>query len=87
MAIQGKTPSSLAELKKLVDSVDDGEGGLEFQWLDWVYNFLTARKAYHKKQQMKKKMMMRVASEYLSQDELEEIERQAEALVEKEAGE
>jgi hypothetical protein len=80
MPQNGKTPSTLAELAKLVDSVDDGEGGLEYQWLTWTYNFLTSRKAYHKKQQLKKKMMMKVASEHLSEDELAEIEAQAERL-------
>ena len=76
----GKVPSSLTELAKLADSVDDGEGSLEWQWLVWTYNFLTSRKAYHKKQQLKRKMMMKVASEHLSEDELQAIEDQAEKL-------
>lgn len=76
--MNGKAPSSLSELKKLVDSVDDGENGLEYQWLLYIFNSLTSRKLYHKKQQIKRKMMMKVASEMLSPDELAEIETQAE---------
>lgn len=76
----GKAPSTLSELKKLIDSVDDGENGLEFQWLQYTYNQLTSRKLYHKKQQVKRKLMMQIASEALSQDELESIDKQAEDL-------
>ena len=78
--MNGKVPSSLAELAKLVDSVDDGENSLNWQWLTWTYNFLTSRKAYHKKQQLKRKMMMKVASETLSADELQAIDDQVEKL-------
>lgn len=83
MPQEGKVPTTLVELRKLVDSMDDGEGSPEFRWLEWVYNHLAARKAYHKKQQLKRKMMMKVASEHLTQDELDAIERQADDLVDK----
>jgi hypothetical protein len=80
----GKAPSNLAELKKLIDSVDDGQNDLTFQWLNYTYEQLLARKTYHKKQQLKRKLMMKVASELLSQDELEAIDTQADTLAEKE---
>ena len=83
MAIQGKAPSSLLELKKLIDSVDDGENSLEQQWLQYIYDTLTARKTYHKKQQLKRKLMFQVASEHLSEDELQSIDKQAEDIVDK----
>jgi hypothetical protein len=79
----GKAPSSLAELKKLVDSVDDGENSQEFLWLQYTYEQLLARKTYHRKQQLKRKLMMKVASEHLSVDELASIDVQAEDLAEK----
>lgn len=81
--MQEKAPSGLTELKKLVDSMDDGEGSLEFKWLEYTYNTLLARKTYHKKQQLKRKLMMQVASEHLSQDELDSIDKQAEDISEK----
>lgn len=84
MDTNGKAPSSLHELKKLVDSVDDGENSLEFRWLAYVYEQLLARKMYHKKQQVKRKMMMQAASNLLAPDEIEEIDKQAEALAGKE---
>ena len=83
MNTNGKAPSSLSELKKLVDAVDDGQNDLTFQWLEYVYDSLLARKTYHKKQQLKRKLMMKVASEHLSPDELESIDIQAEDLAEK----
>jgi hypothetical protein len=77
----GKAPSSLSELKKLVDSVDDGdEGNLTFQWLQYIHDSLTARKLYHKKQQIKRKLLFQTATEMLQQDELDAIDKQAEDL-------
>lgn len=83
----GKVPSSLTELKKLIDSVDDGENGLEYRWLTYIHDTLLARKTYHKKQQLKRKMMTKIASELLSQDELDSIDTQADELAGKEVGE
>lgn len=80
----GKAPSSLQELKKLVDSVDDGENGLEYRWLQYTYEQLLARKTYHKKQQLKRKLMMQAATDLLAPDELEALDVQAESLAEKE---
>jgi hypothetical protein len=74
----GKAPSSLSELKKLIDSVDDGENALEFQWLTYIYDSLLARKTYHKKQQVKRKLLMQVATQLLSEDERASIDVQAE---------
>lgn len=79
----GRAPSSLAELKKLVDSVDDGENGLEFQWLAYIYEQLVARKTYHKKQQIKRKMLMQAASDLLGEDEVASVDAQAEDLANK----
>ena len=83
MTTNGKAPSSLLELKKLIDSVDDGENSLEQQWLQYIYDTLVARKTYHKKQQLKRKLMFQVASEHLSEDELQSIDKQAEDIVDK----
>lgn len=80
----GQAPSSLLELKKLIDSVDDGENDLNFRWLTYTYDQLLARKTYHKKQQLKRKLMMQAATELLAQDEVEAIETQAEQLAEQE---
>jgi hypothetical protein len=74
----GRAPSSLDELRKLIDSVDDGENSLEFQWLGYTYNMLLSRKMYHKKQQVKKNLMLRAARTLLAPDEIASIDRQAE---------
>lgn len=76
----GKVPSTLSELKKLIDSVDDGTNDATFQWLSYTYDQLTARKLYHKKQQIKRKIMIQTASELLSRDELDAVDKQAEDL-------
>lgn len=84
MMTTGKAPSTLNELRKLIDSTDDGENGLIQQWLQYTYDSLYARKMYHKKQQIKRRMIMKVASELLSDDERESIDTQAEGLAERE---
>lgn len=76
----GKAPSSLSELRKLIDSVDDGTNDQTFQWLMYVYDSLTARKLYHKKQQVKRKILFQTATQMLSRDELDAVDRQAEDL-------
>lgn len=81
--MNGKAPSSLTELRKLIDSTDDGESGLIQQWLQYTHDSLLARKTYHKKQQIKRKMLLKVAGELLSQDEADSIDKQADDLAEK----
>ena len=83
MNANGKAPTSLGELQKLIDSMDDGEESPEFLWLRYIHDFLTARKTYHKKQALKKKMLLKVASEQLTQDEMDAIDKQADDLTAK----
>jgi hypothetical protein len=92
MATQ-KTPTKLKRLAELIERYQEEiEGGEKLDedscveinsWLGWAHDFLTERKLYHKKQQLKRKMMVKVASEHLSADELAQIDRQAEELVAK----
>lgn len=53
-------------------------------WLKYILNLLQNRKVYHKKRQLRWKMIQQVASEHLSEDELKSIDEQAEELVNKE---
>jgi len=84
-----KAPTNLKHLSQLIEKLQDSTadntdlGEVEL-WLQWAYDFLTERKLYHKKQQIKRKMMIKLASEHFSEDELAEIDRQAEELVAKE---
>lgn len=48
------------------------------EWLTWTYNFLSARKMYHKKTAIKTAILKRMAETLLSKDELEAIDHQAE---------
>ena len=49
------------------------------QWLTWTYNFLSARKEYHRKARIKSAMLERMAKTLLSKDELDMIDREAES--------
>lgn len=47
-------------------------------WLQWTYNFLSARKMYHKKARLKTAILEKMAKTLLSSDELEAIDNEAE---------
>jgi hypothetical protein len=47
-------------------------------WLTWTYNFLSARKLYHKKHTVKNALLRKMAETLLSPDELERIDQEAE---------
>lgn len=51
------------------------------EWLTWTFNFLTARKMYHKKTAIKTAILKRMAETLLSKDELDAIDHQAEVTL------
>jgi hypothetical protein len=69
-------------LKRLEEIITDGNWpdphDHVFMWLQWTYEHLTERNLYHKKQQIKKRMMVKLATSLLSKDELDEVDKQAE---------
>lgn len=46
--------------------------------LDWLHTSLSNRKTYQKKQQIKKKVYLKLAREVLSKQELEQVEKDVE---------
>jgi hypothetical protein len=77
-----KAPTTLQVLLKLAEesnpSIWTGDQADTAQkWLQFTYELLTTRKTYHRKQQIRRKMLIRVAQEQLAPDELQEINRQA----------
>ena len=84
-----KQPTTLKRLEELIN-IAEGDQVLNTQeeiercaeescaWLQWAYNFLDARKTYHKKTYIKRAMLEKMARTLLSKDELDEIDRQAE---------
>ena len=57
---------------------DEGQFDQAIQWLEWAHSFLEARNLYHKKQAIKKTMMIKMAKTLLAPDELERIEAESE---------
>src|SRR4029077_7191729 len=51
---------------------------LAVQWLDWTYNFLSARNLYHKKHTLKAALLQKMATQLLSESELAAIDADAE---------
>jgi len=60
---------------------DDSVMNDTIMWMDWTLAFLEQRKLYHKKAYTRKAILERMAKELLSKDELEAIDREAEAQV------
>ena len=82
-----KMPTSLKRLEELAeillpDLCEDDFDDVH-DWLLYILESLTARKLYMKKQQVKKSMYRKLLTEHLSADELAEVDRQAEDLVNK----
>lgn len=77
----GKAPTSLAGLSKLLKKAGAEDDEVIMQWLQYTYDLLTARRDYHKKQQVKRKLLVKYAQENLAADELESIDKQAEDQV------
>jgi hypothetical protein len=84
-----KTPTTLQRLEDIGDILtawhaDEGVMPSEdvfdeaIQWLCWTLEHLEARNLYHKKQAVKKRMMVKLATSLLSPDELALIDKQAE---------
>ena len=80
-----RQPTSLTRLEELLEYLTAGEGELQYDkehdiigWIQWTYNFLSARKDYHRKARIKTAMLERMAKSLLSKDELEQIDREAE---------
>jgi hypothetical protein len=48
------------------------------EWITWTYNFLDARRLYHKKHTVKNALLRKMAETLLSPDELERIDQEAE---------
>lgn len=77
----GKAPTSLSKLQQLLKKAGADDDEVIIQWLQYTYDLLTARRDYHKKQQVKRKLLVRYAQENLAADELESIDKQAEDQV------
>jgi hypothetical protein len=76
MKDESRQPTSVEELEKIIiqaDLADDVKA-----WLEWTYNFLSARKLYHKKARIRTAMLEKMAKTLLSKDELEAIDNEAE---------
>jgi hypothetical protein len=77
--VESKLYGWITEELVIQDSVElDGLLDDAVQWLQWSRNFLSARRLYHKKRLVKQQMLERMAKTLLSQDELEQIDREAE---------
>lgn len=76
-------PTTLDRLNQiLTDGNWPDEDDDVFRWLTWTYNFLSARKEYHRKHTIKTAILRRMAEQLLSKDELEAIDREAESRLE-----
>ena len=83
-----RQPTPLRRLRELIDGKTGSEGSYHENrekheedttaWLTWTYNFLSARKEYHRKARIKSTMLEKMAKTLLSKDELDMIDRQAE---------
>ena len=85
-----KQPTTLAGLRGLIDRLNTREDVCRTTeerekdyvdvvlWLEWVQNFLESRSLYHKKQHIKKAMMIKMAKTLLAPDEIERVEAEAE---------
>src|SRR5437879_5771297 len=81
MKDESRQPTSLSVLQKLIDerdNVGDEDVQQTTQWLEWTYNFLSARKMYHKKARIRTAMLEKMAKTLLSADELQAIDNEAE---------
>jgi len=80
-----KQPTPLAVLEELINTRDNN-GDEDVQqttlWLEWMYNFLSARKQYHKKHTVKNALLRKMAETLLSESELAAIDEQAEKELE-----
>ena len=80
-----RQPTRLTRLAELIsnyqfkDAEYSAEGGEIVEWLTWTYNFLSARKEYHRKARIKSAMLERMAKTLLSKDELDMIDKEAES--------
>ena len=84
-----RQPTSLVRLSELLTPAgkwteDDEQDVLS--WLGWTYDFLEARKLYHKKTRIKTALLRKMAETLLSKDELEAIDHQAEENLEEPGG-
>ena len=80
MKDESRQPTTLEELRRTIDkwtgtSVDED---YIMDWLTWTYNFLSARKMYHKKARIRTAMLEKMAKTLLSADELQAIDNEAE---------
>src|SRR5205809_1115048 len=77
-----RQPTSLKRLEEIIDlRMDETSSDMEEDteaWLRWTYNFLSARKVYHKKAAVKTAILRKMAETLLSKDELNAIDAQAE---------
>lgn len=86
MKDETRQPTKLDRLAELTnrqsDRADDyDEDNIEHdmaEWLMWTYNFLSARKLYHKKARIRTAMLEKMAKTLLSPDELQAIDNEAE---------
>lgn len=94
MSTNAKVPDT-KQLEELVDQLEgesetkeailDGikitveEAKLAVAGLKWLCNFLNDRRTYHKRQQIKKNTLIRIAKEKMSKQELEEVDAAANA--------
>lgn len=79
MKDETRQPTSVERLGQILNDGNwPDEGDDVFRWLTWTYNFLSARKMYHKKARIRTAMLEKMAKTLLSKDELEAIDNEAE---------
>jgi hypothetical protein len=66
---------------------DEGVFDETIQWIDWTLQFLQNRALYHKKQQVKKQLIVKMAQTLLSEDELQRINELSEEQLDAKLGE
>jgi hypothetical protein len=81
MKDESRQPTKLERLRELAGLFEiNPDAQIDaLEWLQWTYNFLEARKMYHKKARITQAMLVKMSKTLLSKDELEQIEREAEA--------
>lgn len=73
-----KQEEFLAEYAETLEDEQEVDLRNMVAWLQWSYDFIVQRNLYHKKQTIKKGMMIKMAKTLLDKDELERIEQEAE---------
>lgn len=77
-----KQPTSLLTLKQLIFDLEETSVNPNIKdWLNWAHDHIHNRNMYHKRRQLVVNMSMKLLKEHLSQDEIDNIEKQAEEAV------